>query len=171
MKIAIRTFIVVGVVAGCVYMTQVSSGGFLLRKSQVPKAIQDLKSGTAKEKETAARELGKLGAVRVQYVEKAIPVLVSAAVKEKEAGVRGAAIEALGRIGRNPKKTVVLLRSILKKKDEEVSVKTAAMIAIGRMGAAGKAAMPDLVKIARDKEGNKKMARTARMVVKSLRSK
>lgn len=151
-------------------MMQIQAGDFLIKKEDVPKAIAQLRSGTPEEKARAASDLGRRGSVRASDVKEAVEPLRTAARNDKEAKVRAAAAKALGLIAIEPKETAKLMLDILRNKKEENQVKMAAMIAVGSLGPDGRIAVPEIRKIARDKE-QKQLSRTARMVLKSINKK
>src|SRR5947209_1090056 len=75
----------------------------------VPALLKELKSKKASVRVEAAREVGRLGAIRASDVKDAIPLLLGMIKKDQETSTRKAAIEALARIDPDPKETVPVL--------------------------------------------------------------
>lgn len=141
----------------------------LLKKSDIPKTIALLKTGTPKQKISAAEALGRRGAVRQADVKEAVTPLKYLFEKDADSKVRAAAAIALGRIAVEPKDTVQLLLKSLKDEKTEDEVKMGVIIAMGSIGPEARAAMPELRKIAQDKE-KKRLSRTARDIMKNMRA-
>ncbi|MGF1582394.1 MAG: HEAT repeat domain-containing protein [Gemmataceae bacterium] len=168
MSHVLRGLIAASTVVCVMALSTVQGGGFLLRKSDIPKTIAILKTGTAKEKAYAARLLGDRGAVRASDVKDAVAPLRFLVQNNKDAKVRAAAARALGQIASEPDETAKLLLMTLKN-DKSDEVKMASMVAIGSLGPkVGRMAVSEMRKIARDKD-NKRLSRKARMVLKEMK--
>jgi HEAT repeat protein len=135
----------------------------------VPKQIAALKGGkTARERATAAEEIGRYGAIRGAAVKDAIEPLLDALKNDSEASVRSAAATALGAIGPEPKTTVPALTEALK--DSSASVKIAAALALGQFGPDARPSLSALRELAANKK-DKKISMAARTAVKSISGK
>jgi HEAT repeat protein len=150
-------------------LVRLDAGGLILKKEEIPKAINKLKTGTDREKADAAEAIGHRGSLRASDVKEAMAPLREALFKEKDERVRAAAAKALGAIGSEPQETVMLLLKALQA-DKSDNVKSAAIIGIGRMPSEAAPAVPEIRRIAMDKK-NKKLSNTARQVLKTLKVK
>lgn len=170
MKIGTRVLVVAVMLAVVAGQAQLNAGDFLIKKEDIPKAINRLKSGTPGEKIKAAQQLGDRGAVKITDVMEAIEPLKTMLGGDSNAGVRAAAAEALGKIAPEPAAELVTLLLKSLKEDKDEGVKIADMGAIARMGPAAKLAMPELQKYAKDKD-NKKLSKAASEALKNLKKK
>lgn len=141
------------------------AGGTLIKKEEIPKAIDTLKKGSSAARADAAEKLGHRGAVRVTDVKDALEPLRYAVKSDPDAKVRSAAAAALGRIGSEPEETVPVLMNALS--DKATAVKMAAITALGQMGPEARAAAPELRKIAGNKK-DKGLSKAAGMALKSI---
>jgi HEAT repeat protein len=143
----------------------------LLKKEDIPRTIEQLKSSIPKVRANAAELLGQRGAVRSSDVKEAVGPLLHLLREDKNADVRKAAAEALGKIGRDPKEAVPALVEAMKT-DRAAPVKVAAINALGQFGPDARAAVPDLRELAREKGKEKRQfTRAARQALKSINGK
>ena len=149
-------------------LAYVEAGSTLLKKEEVPKAIQTLKSGTAQARAIAAERLGHRGAVRSADVKDAVEPLRHALKNDADVNVRKEAARALGNIGRDLDETVPALIDAMKA-DKAMPVKVAAIQALGQIGPEARSALPDLQKIAGDKS-KKQLTGPARQAIKSIKA-
>ncbi len=165
-----RWMIAAGTIVCVFALSTVHGGGFLLKKSEIPQAIAMLKKGTAKQKAYYAKRLGDRGAVRASDVKEALEPLRMLVKNDKDAKVRAASAKALGQIALEPEKTSKLLLTTLKN-DKSDEVKIATMVALGSLGPKfARPAIPEIRKLARDKDKAKRRLRgTARMVLKEMK--
>ncbi|HEV8060165.1 MAG TPA: HEAT repeat domain-containing protein [Gemmataceae bacterium] len=131
----------------------------------VADVLKELKSKNAGVRASAAKEVGRLGAVRASDVKDAIPLLLNIIKKDQETSTRKAAIEALGRIDPDPKETVPVLLEALK--DKNAPVRQAAAEALGQFPSEASGIIPVLKESEKDK--NKMVERAAKMALKNLR--
>ncbi|HYT91622.1 MAG TPA: HEAT repeat domain-containing protein, partial [Gemmataceae bacterium] len=135
----------------------------------VPKQIGVLKnSKSARERATAAEEIGRYGAIKASAVRDAIEPLENAAKNDPDADVRRAAIKALGDIAPDATKTVPLLMEALK--DKSATVKLAAVGALGQYGPEARSALAALRELAANKT-DKKFSMAAKAAIKSISGK
>ena len=127
--------------------------------------LKELKSKNAGVRASAAREIGRLGAVRAADAKEAIPLLLNIVKKDLEASTRKAAMEALARIDPDPKETVPVLLEALK--DKNATVRQAAAEALGQFPSESQEIVPVLKETEKDK--NKMVERAAKMSLKNLR--
>jgi HEAT repeat protein len=146
------------------------AGSTLLKKEDIPRTIQLLRKGSAKQRAAAAEALGQRGAVRSADVKDAVGPLRQLLHKDRDAGVRRAAAEALGNIARELDDTVPALLEAAKT-DRSKQVRLAAVGALGRIGPEARAALPDLRRLAGERKKDKQLSRAARMAVKSINAK
>lgn len=127
--------------------------------------LKDLKSKNAGTRIAAAREVGRIGAVRAADAKEAVPVLLNMVKKDKEANSRKAAIDALGRIDPDAKETVPVLLDALR--DKDAGVRQSAATALGQFPSEA----PEIIPMLRDteKDKNKMVERAAKMSLKNLR--
>jgi hypothetical protein len=145
----------------------VEAGSTLLKKEEIPQAIQRLRRGSAKERAFAAEQLGHRGAIRSADVKDAVAPLREVLRSDKDVNVRQEAARALGNIGRELEETVPALVESMKN-DKAMPVRLAAIAALGQIGPEARAATPELRKIAAEKKTNKQLSRAARMALKSI---
>jgi HEAT repeat protein len=138
---------------------------FAYSADDIADVLKELKSKNATVRAAAAREVGRLGAVRASDVKEAIPLLLNIIKKDQETSTRKAAIEALGRIDPDPKETVPVLLSALK--DKNAPVRQAAAEALGQFPSEATDIVPVLKETEKDK--NKMVERAAKMSLKNLR--
>ena len=114
---------------------------------------------------SAAKEVGRLGAIRASDVKEAVPLLLNMVKKDLDAAPRKAAIEALGRVDPDPKETVAVLLGALK--DKSPTVREAAATALGQFPSES----ADIIPVLRDseKDKNKMVERAAKMALRNLR--
>ena len=139
------------------------------KKFDAARYVRDLKTAkNAGARANAAERLGERGAIRARDVKDAVEPLLQALKDDRDAEVRQAAARALGNIAPNAKVVVPALTAALK--DPSVNVKMAAIMALGQYGPEAKAALPSLRELAAMKK-NKKLSKTARMAMKSIKGK
>jgi HEAT repeat protein len=159
-----RIFMAMATLAGILGLTTVHAD--VIKKEDVPKYINFLKTGTsAKVRANAAEELGHRGAVRASDVEDAIDPLINALKTDKDADVRKACAIALGDIAIEPEKCVEALTEALK--DKSPVVKIAAIQALGQFGERATSALQPLRDIAKNKD-DKKISQAANIAVKTI---
>jgi HEAT repeat protein len=127
--------------------------------------LKELKSKNAGVRAAAAREVGRLGAIRASDAKEAIPLLLNIVKKDTESSTRKAAMEALARIDPDPKETVPVLLDALK--DKNAAVRQAAAEALGQFPGQSQEIIPVLKETEKDK--NKMVERAAKMSLKNLR--
>ena len=127
--------------------------------------LKELKSKNASVRAAAAREVGRLGAVRASDAKEAVPLLLNIVKKDTESSTRKAAMEALARIDPDPKDTVPVLLDALK--DKNAAVRQAAAEALGQFPGQSQDIIPVLKETEKDK--NKMVERAAKMSLKNLR--
>jgi HEAT repeat protein len=127
--------------------------------------LKDLRSKNAGTRAAAAREVGRIGAVRAADAKEAVPSLLNMVRKDRDASPRRAAIDALGRIDPDPKEAVPVLLEALR--DKDAGVRQAAATALGQFPSEA----PDIIQALRDteKDKNKMVERAAKMSLKNLR--
>jgi HEAT repeat protein len=138
------------------------------KKEDVPKLISTLKKSTnAKDRGTAADQLGRLGQIQFNYVKDAIEPLMKALQKDDDAGVRRAAAEALGKIAPDPPETTVaaLIAAI---KDKNLEVNLAAITALGRFGPEASSAVPAIREFSKSKGKDKKITPIVNAALKEI---
>jgi HEAT repeat protein len=162
MKAIVPSFVLLAV-AGVGYL---EAGSSLIKKEDIPKAIQTLRSGSALARATAAEQLGHRGAVRSSDVKDAVEPLRYALKNDRDEKVRKEAARALGNIGRDLDETVPALMEAMKA-DKAMPVKVAAIQALGQIGPEARSAIAELRKIAGDKT-NKQLIGPARLALKSI---
>src|SRR5207244_1925879 len=99
------------------------------RKDDVANLMKDLKSGSAKTRTAAAKELGHIGAVSAADTRDAIPLLLNLLKKDRDSNVRQAAATALGRMDPDPEKAIPVFTEALK--DKNAGVRAAAATSLG----------------------------------------
>ncbi len=127
--------------------------------------LKELKSKSSTVRTSAAKEIGRLGAIRSSDVKEAVPLLLNMVKKDLDAAPRKAAIEALGRIDPDPKETVPVLLGALK--DKSPTVREAAATALGQFPDESAEIIPVLRESEKDK--NKMVERAAKMALRNLR--
>jgi len=103
--------------------------GGLALAADVPELVKQLKSPSAEERRTAAKELAEMKA----DAKSAVPALVGA-LADQDKFVRRFAAQALGEIGPDARAGVKGLSGALAKPSEAREVQQAAAIALGRIG-------------------------------------
>jgi HEAT repeat protein len=162
-----RTLIAMFTVVGVIGLGTLEADG--PKKIDVVKQISLLKSAkSARDRASAADELGRHGAIRARDVKDAIEPLLEALKSDKDADVRRAAARALGNISPDPKVVVPALTEALK--DRSVAVKMAAATALGQYGQDARSALPPLRELAAMKN-DKKLSQAARVAIKSIAGK
>ncbi len=138
------------------------------KPSDVPPLVKQLTTPSmpAKTRAEAARELGRIGQIKVSYVKDAIPHLLKAA-KDKDDNVRREALLALGMSNPEPDTAVPVMIEGLKSSNDQVKI--AAAEALGYLGGAAKDALPELRRLREEldkmgKEENKKKKRDVMQV-------
>lgn len=151
------------VLFGLVSSTAILHGAFA--DDDVTTLLKDLRSKNPGTRTSAAREVGRIGAIRAADAKEAVPVLLNMIKKDKDAAPRKAAIDALGRIDPDPKETVPVLLDALR--DKDAGVRQAAATALGQFPSEA----PDIIPVLRDteKDKNKMVERAAKMSLKNLR--
>jgi HEAT repeat protein len=134
------------------------------KKDDVATYIKELKSGNAKTRATAAKELGHLGAVNAADTREAIPLLLDLLKKDSAASVRQAAAAALGRIDPPPEKAIPAFTEALK--DKNAGVRMAAATSLGQLGGEAKEAIPALRQAQSDKDRG--VSRAAGMAIRTI---
>ncbi|GIW80793.1 MAG: hypothetical protein KatS3mg105_2600 [Gemmatales bacterium] len=144
------------------------------KATDVPRLVKRLKEGDAKTREAAAKELGRIGMIKVSFVKAAIPALLEAA-KDKDDNVRMAALTALGQVNPPADKMVPVLIDGLRSPNDRV--KAAAATGLGYFGPRARKeaeeAVKELMKLdaelrALDKDAQKKRRNLIRAVRDSL---
>ena len=151
------------VLLGFISITSVVEDAFA--DDDLPTLLKELKSKKAATRAAAAREVGRLGAVRASDAKEAIPLLLNIVKKDTESSTRKAAMEALARIDPDPKDTVPVLLEALK--DKNAVVRQAAAEALGQFPSESQEIIPVLKESEKDK--NKMVERAAKMSLKNLR--
>lgn len=145
-----------------------AGGSGLIKKEDIPKAIELLQKGTVAQRVKAAEDLGNRGAVRVTDVADAIEPLKSRLKRDSEPRVRAASALALGKIQHEPKELVPFLSEALTQ-DKDASVKLALVQALGSLGPQAKSALPVLRKV--QANSDKKLAAAIKAAVKNINKK
>ncbi|MCI0459271.1 MAG: HEAT repeat domain-containing protein [Gemmataceae bacterium] len=162
-----RVLMMLLTLVGVLYLDALDAQG--PRRIDVPKQIGLLKnSKSARERATAADELGRHGAIRASDVKDAIEPLTTAVKTDSDADVRRAAAKALGDIAPDPMTIVPVLTEALK--DKASPVKMAAATALGQFGADASSALGALRELAKDKT-DKKVSNAAAFAIKSITGK
>jgi HEAT repeat protein len=140
-------------------------------KEDLPRILKDLKYGNAKARAQAAKDAGKLGAVRASDAKDTVPLLLNLAKKDADANVRKSAAEALGNVGADPEEAVPVLLDRLEH-DKAMPVKVAAAKSLGQFGPDAKDALPALKKAAEeDPKKNRPLVQAARDALRNIRAK
>ena len=138
---ALREFI-----AGALVLALASTGSADIPKpTDVPPLINQLKTGPAKTRADAAKELGRIGQVKASYIKEAIPHLLRLAKEDKDDNGRKEAMIALGSANPDPDKVVPVMIEGLKAKNDQVKI--AAAQALGNLGSEASEALPELRKV------------------------
>jgi HEAT repeat protein len=146
-------------------------GGTLLKKEEIPRTIELLKQGSAKQRIYAAEALGQRGAIRSADVKDAVGPLRELLKSDKDVNVRKAAAQALGNIGRELDQTIPALLEAMRS-DKADAVKLAAIGALGQIGPEARSAVPELRAIARNKKKeNRRFSGAARNAIKAINAK
>jgi HEAT repeat protein len=166
-----RAILLTAAVAALAGISYAQVGGTLLKKEEIPRAIEMLKKGNAKQRISAAEALGQRGAIRSADVKDAVGPLRELLKNDKDAKVRQAAAEALGNIGRELDQTIPALVEAMKS-DKADAVKLAAIKALGQIGPEARSALPELRPIAQNrKKENRRLAGAARQAIKAINAK
>jgi HEAT repeat protein len=136
-----------------------------LSDDDIAAVLKDLKSKNAGIRTAAARDVGRIGAVRAADAKEAIPLLLNMVKKDKDASARKTAVEALGRIDPDPKEVVPVLIEALK--DKDANVRQAVATALGQFPSEATDIVPALRDTEKDK--NKMVERAAKMSLRNLR--
>lgn len=115
------------------------------KESDVPPLLKKLKSGNAKARADAAKELGEIGMVKSAYTKQAIPALLKAAKEDKDPAARRAALIALGQVEPEPEEAMPVFIEGLKNKNDQI--KMAAAEGVSHLGSQAKEALVELRKI------------------------
>ena len=134
------------------------------KNDDVASLMKDLKSGSAKTRTAAAKELGHIGAVNAANTRDAIPLLVNLLKKDRDSSVRQAAATALGRMDPDPEKAIPVFTEALK--DKNAGVRIAAATSLGQLGAEAKEAIPALRQAQSDKDRG--VSRAAGMAIRTI---
>jgi HEAT repeat protein len=134
------------------------------KKDDVASLMKDLKSGNAKTRAAAAKELGHIGAVNAADTKEAIPLLLSLLKKDRDSSVRQAAATALGRMDPDPEKAIPIFTDALK--DKNAGVRMAAATSLGQLGVEAKEAVPALRQAQNDKDRG--VSRAAGMAIRTI---
>jgi HEAT repeat protein len=156
------------ILSACVLLGMIGSAaiqGDTDADENITSLLKELKSKNATVRTTAAKEIGRLGAIRASDVKEAVPVLLNMVKKDLDAAPRKAAIEALGRIDPDAKETVPVLLGALK--DKSPTVREAAAAALGQFPSESEEIIPVLKESEKDK--NKMVERAAKMAIRNLR--
>ncbi|MGE3806087.1 MAG: HEAT repeat domain-containing protein [Gemmataceae bacterium] len=142
------------------------------KPSDIPPLIKQLDSKDAKARADAAREIGRIGLIKLSYVRSAIPALLDAA-KDDNNDVRMAALAAIGITRPEPDQAVPVFTDALKSDNDQL--KMAAMEGLRYYGENAKAALPELNKMNEelnklDKDEQKKKRNLMRAVRDTLRA-
>ena len=137
-------------------------------EKEVDKYSKMLKSGKEKDKVTALKELGRLGAIQVNLTKPLVPEIV-AALDDKDEKVRAQAALTIGVIDPEKRDEVVeKLIKMLKDEKEVETVKHAVADGLASMGSGAKEAVPALNDLA-SKAGKKD--RVYKMAVQTINGK
>jgi len=104
------------------------------REEEAKKYAADLKSKDAKVRTTAAKELGKLGAIQRKLTEPYLSDIMTA-LKDSDANVRGEAARALGLVDPSEKKEAVQKLIDLLKAEKAETAREGQETGIGALGA------------------------------------
>jgi HEAT repeat protein len=160
-----KTLLLFSFAAACLSLVVVGDAQADSKKDDVAAYMKDLRSGSAKKRATAAKELGEIGAVNAADAKDAIPILLDLLKKDNDSGVRQATAAALGRMDPEPEKAVPVLTNALK--DKKAGVRMAAATSLGQLGPEAKDAIPAL----RDLQQNDKdrgVTRAAGMAIRTI---
>jgi HEAT repeat protein len=153
------------VVVACLH----GGGGATPKKADVPKYLELFKNGKGQDKATAAKWLGRRGAINIKDVDEAIEPLRMALQNDPDIAVRRAAAEALGMIAPEPAAaTVPLLTAALMSKD--YPLRMAAVQALASFGPEARAAIPTLREVQKQSK-DKKDVKTIADAIKTISNK
>lgn len=135
-------------------------------EEDVAKYAKILKTSTnVKDRVTALKELGRLGAIQVDLTKSVIPEIVKA-LDDKDPKVRGEAAHTLGRCDPEDKKPIVEKMTKMLKEEKDETVKVSVTQGLAAMGKASSSALPTLREIA--KAADKKSAKFYKEAISTI---